>query len=131
MKTIKVDDENIIAFLEAGNWIFLVLLVVLGWVLRSGRFAIGVLAGGLLTIINFYWLKGIIKRALLVHVESADRFTKVRYILRLAIIGIITWYLIVVFKIDLIGFLVGLSVIVINIFFLTIYRMTCKGGWPQ
>ena len=126
MRTVRMDDEKIITFLEVGSWILLFLMTIAGCLLVSGRFALGVLAGGLLAIINFYWLRGILRRALLLPMENAGRFTKVRYILRLAIMAIIVWFLIVRMKIDLIGLLAGLSVLVLNIFAMTIYRMLAK-----
>jgi len=46
----------------------------------------------------------------------------------LAIIALVIWTMIVRVGIDLKGLFVGLSVLVINIFALTIYRLTCKGG---
>ncbi len=128
MKTVRINDENIVTVLSAGSWILLILLAAAGWLIVSGRFAAGVLAGGVLAIANFYWLGSILKRALGQAAENAERFARVRYVLRLAIIGTIVWILIVHFKLDLLGLILGLSVLVINIFALTIFRLTCKGG---
>jgi hypothetical protein len=128
MRTVKINDENIITVLNAGSWILLALLAIVGWLLFSRHFAAGVVAGGVLAIANFYWLHSIMKRTLLLPKGTAQRFAMTRYMLRLVLIGVAVWVMIVRFNIDLIGLLVGLSVLVINIFALTIYRLISKGG---
>jgi len=128
MRTVRINDENILTVLNAGCWILLALLAVAGWLLFSRHFAAGVIAGGVLAIANFNWLHSIIKRALLLSANRSGSFARIRYVLRLAIVAIIIWIMIIRFGIDLIGLLVGLSVLVINIFALTIYRLISKGG---
>ena len=128
MRTVRINDENIVTVLYAGSWILLALMVGIGMLLFSRKFALGVLTGGVLAIVNFYWLHSIIKRALLLPAEKVSGFARIRYVLRLTIIALIIWTMIVRVGIDLIGLLVGLSVLVINIFALTIYRVSCKGG---
>ena len=128
MSPVRINDDNIVTALNAGSWVILILMAIAGWFLISARFATGVLAGGMLAIANFYWLGSILKRALALSAGKAGKFAQARYILRLALIAVIAWLLITRMGIDLIGLLVGMSVLVINIFVLTIYRLTCKGG---
>jgi hypothetical protein len=128
MRTVKINDENIVTVLNVGSWILLALLAIAGWLLFSRHFAAGVMAGGVLAIANFYWLHSIMKRTLLLPKGKAQRFAMTRYLLRLALIGLVIWFMIDRFKIDILGLLVGLSVLVINIFALTIYRLISKGG---
>lgn len=128
MRKVRIDDENIVTVLNAGSLILLALMAVAGLLLVSRNFALGVLTGGVLAIANFNWLHSIIKRALLLSANKADSFARIRYVLRLAIVALIIGILIVRYNIDLIGLLVGLSVLVINIFALTIYRLISKGG---
>jgi hypothetical protein len=128
MRKVRINDENIVTALNAGSWILLALMAGAGLLLVSRNFALGVLAGGVLAIANFHWLHSIIKRALLLSANKADSFARIRYVLRLAIVAFIIWILILRCNIDLIGLLVGLSVLVINIFALTIYRLISKGG---
>ena len=123
-----MNDEKIVIVLHAGNWIVLVLLFVAGWLLFSLHFATGVAAGGLLAIANFFWLHGIMRRTLRLPKGRAQAYALSRYMLRLAIIGMIICFLIVRFDFNLIGLLVGLSVPVMSIFTLTIYRLISKGG---
>jgi hypothetical protein len=128
MRKVRIDDENIVTVLNAGSLILLALMAGTGLLLVSRNFALGVLTGGVLAIANFNWLHSIIKRALLLSANKADSFARIRYVLRLAIVALIIGILIVRCNIDLIGLLLGLSVLVINIFALTIYRLISKGG---
>jgi hypothetical protein len=128
MRTVKITDDNIVTVLSSGSWVLLAVMALAGWLLVSRHFAGGMLAGGVLAIVNFYWLHSILRRTLLLPKGKAQRFAMSRYLLRLVLIGLVTWLMIDRFKIDTLGLLVGLSVLVINIFALTIYRLISKGG---
>jgi hypothetical protein len=128
MPAVRITDNNIFTALTLGSWILLLLLTVGGLILGSPRFAAGILVGGLLAIANFYWLYSIMKRVVLLPAEKAGRFALIRYLLRLGIIAVIIWILIVYLGIDLIGLLVGLSVLVINVIALLFHRLTINGG---
>ena len=121
-----MNDEKIVTVLHAGNWIVLVILFVAGWLFFSFHFAASLAAGGLLAITNFFWLHGIMRRTLRLPKGRAQAYAASRYLLRLAIIGVITGFLIIHFHLNLIGLLVGLSVPVMSIFTLAIYRLISK-----
>ncbi len=123
-----MNDEKIVNVLHAGNGIVLVLLFVAGWFFFSLHFAVGLAAGGLLAIANFFWLHGIIRRTVRLPKVRAQAYAFSRYVLRLAIIGVIVWFLVIHFDLNMIGLLVGLSVPVLSIFILTIYRLISKRG---
>ncbi len=123
-----MNDEKIVNVLHAGNWIVLVLLFVAGWLIFSLHFAAGLAVGGLLAIANFFWLHGIIRRTVRLPKVKAQGYALSRYVLRLAIIGVVVWFLVTHFDLNMIGLLVGLSVPVVSIFTLTVYRMISKGG---
>lgn len=127
MKTVKITDDNIFTVLINSSWLLLALLTIGGLAFGSLRFAAGELAGGLLAIANFYWLRSILQRVFLLPAGKAGRFAQIRYVLRLALMALVIWLLIVRVGIDVIGLLVGLSVLVINIIALSIYRLTLKG----
>ncbi len=123
-----MNDEKMVNVLHASNWIVLVLLFVAGWLFFSLHFAAGLAAGGLLAIANFFWLHGIIRRTVRLPKVRAQAYAFSRYVLRLAIIGVIVWFLVIHFDLNMIGLLVGLSVPVLSIFILTIYRLISKRG---
>ncbi|RNC68127.1 MAG: ATP synthase subunit I [Desulfuromonadales bacterium] len=124
---IRIPDDRLFAAVTTSSWALLGILTVLGALLGSGRFAGGILAGGLLALGNYYWLKSVMVRALGLQPSQAGRFAQVRYLLRLAIMALALYVLIVHAKIDIIGLLVGLSVLVIVISGLSLYMLADKG----
>ena len=42
--------------IEIGNWVVLGVFSIVSFLFMSGRFTMGVLSGGLISIVNFSWL---------------------------------------------------------------------------
>ncbi len=124
----KITENNIFRILAAGNWILLVVMIAASLAFGSLRFAAGVLAGGLIAIVNCYWLYSILQRTMQLPARQAVRFAQTRYVIRLVLIAIVVSVLIIRFGIDVFGLLLGLSVLLITIFAMTIYLLTQKGG---
>ncbi|HTG82274.1 MAG TPA: ATP synthase subunit I [Geobacteraceae bacterium] len=127
MTTVKINENNIFTVLTAGSLALLVLLAVVGFLFGSVRFALSVLAGGVLAIANFYWLRSILVRAFRLTPEQAPRFALFRYVVRLAVLAAVVFVLIVTCRADVFGLLLGLSVLVLNIMALSFYMMSAKG----
>ena len=129
MTAVKINENNIFTLLIRGSCFVLVVLTIFGLILGSLKFAASILIGGLLAIANFFWLRNILQRTLLLQPQTASRFAVVRYIVRLALLGVVLFLMITYFDIDIFGLLLGLSVLVITIIALSIYYMsTLKGG---
>lgn len=99
-----------------------------GWLMVSARFAAGIAAGGCLALLNFFWLRIAMEKVLQMPAGQATRSANLRYIMRLSALGFIIWALITKANISIPGLLVGLSVLVIGIFILTLYRLLHMGG---
>jgi hypothetical protein len=127
MTTAKIAEENIFSVLTAGSVALLVGLAAAGLLLGSLRFALGVLAGGVLAIANFYWLRSILVRAFRLQPAEAPRFALFRYIVRLAVLAAVVSVLIIYCRVDIFGLLLGLSVLVITITALSFYMISAKG----
>ncbi len=127
MKTVRINENNIFTALTVGSLALLALLAGGGLVFGSARFAVSVLAGGFLAIANFLWLRSILVRAFRLEARQAPRFTMLRYIVRLSVLAALLFVLIVYFKADLFGMLLGLSVLVFNIIALSFYMISSKG----
>ena len=123
----RITENNIFAAVTRGSWILLGVLAGAGYLLHSARFATGVLTGGILVLANFYWLRSILTRALNLQPEKAPRYAHLRYLVRLIVIGIIIAVLIVRAHIDVIGLLVGLSIVVVMMTALSLYMFAAKG----
>ncbi len=103
--------------IELANWIFLAFLFIPSLIFAPLKFALGVLLGGFICILNFHWLGRSLKGAFQSMGDSGNIRTPVmaRYYIRLAVTGIILYLLITGDTVDVIGLIVGLSVVVINI----------------
>ena len=127
MTTARIREENIFTVLTAGSLILLVVLAGAGLVLASGRFAGSVLAGGVLALVNFFWLRSILTRSLNLDARTAPRFAVLRYLVRLALMAVAVYVLVVYCRADLLGLLLGLSVLVFNIIAVSIYMISTQG----
>ena len=123
-----ISDENLLAVLFRGGWILLILLVTGSLLFAAPGFTAGVLAGGLLALANFAWLKNILARSLNLEARQAARFAQLRYLLRLTLLAAAIYLLIVRVGVDVYGLLLGLSILVINIMAVAIYQVTNRSG---
>ncbi len=123
-----IRDENLLAVLFRGGWILLILLVTGSLLFAAPGFAAGVLAGGLLALANFAWLRNILARSLNLEARQAARFAQLRYLLRLTLLAVAIYLLIAKVGVDVYGLLLGLSILVINIMAVAIYQVTNRSG---
>jgi len=127
MTTGRIDENNIFSVLAAGSLALLVLVALAGLIFGTPRFAGSVLAGGVLALANFFWLRSILSRSLRLEAKAAPRFAVLRYLVRLSLLAVAVYMLVVYFRVDVFGLLTGLSVLVLNIIALSIYMITVKG----
>lgn len=127
MTTVKINEDNIVTVLVVGSLALLALLAAAGVLLGSLRFGLSVIAGGLLALANFYWLKTVLVRSLRLQADTAPRFALIRYIVRLTALAGAVYLLLVFCRADVFGLLLGLSVLVLNIIALSFYMISTKG----
>ena len=112
--------------LEITNWILLAVLVAGSLFLRSPRFSLGILLGGLISIVNFHWLYRNLLSVFTKHLNRARAALMLRYYLRLVITAIALYWIISRNLVDVIGLVIGLSVVVLNIVFTTLLVLSRK-----
>ena len=127
MTVVTIKEPDHCTIVATGSWCLLAALTAGGACLGSLRFAGGVLAGGLIAIGNYYWLMSIMHRVLYRQPESPERFAILRYLLRLTVIGVLIYLLIVKLGVDILGLLLGLSILVMTITALALYTLNTKG----
>jgi len=125
---IRINEDNIFPRLVAGSLLTSVVLGAASALLLSPRFGVSVLAGGILATANFVWLRRGLEAVLVLNPRVASRFATLRFLLRLAVMAAVLYFLIVVLAADIFGLVLGLSILVINIIILSIYLSTRKGG---
>lgn len=101
--------------IEIGNWVVLGIFSIVSFLFMSGMFAMGVLLGGLISIVNFRWLSRDLGIVFLKHADKAKPFIIAKYYIRIIVMGIVLFFVITRMQVDVLGLLLGLSVVVINI----------------
>lgn len=114
--------EQLPAQLTRRNWIILALLLLASLPFGNLALSMGILTGGLIAIGGFIWMQRSLGR-LLTQATSGTRFSYLfGYFIRLAVLAVILAILIAIIKIHIIGLVIGLSVVIINLFWMTALR---------
>ncbi len=126
LKVNRTEKDPLQKRLEITNWILLAVLVAGSLFLRSTRFSLGILLGGLISIVNFHWLYRNLLSVFQKHLNRARAALMLRYYLRLAITAIALYWIISRNLVDVIGLVIGLSVVVLNIVLTTLLVLSRK-----
>ena len=108
--------------LKIANWLVLGGLVVAGFIWRGREFALGILVGGLVAVINFHLLhqalKGMLEQAAGSPEEArgqAKAFFAARQLLRFFALLFVIYLLVGQGWVNVIGLVVGLSTVVVTL----------------
>lgn len=119
--------------LEITNWIILIVVLIISLSLGSTHFSIGILCGGLISVINFHWLYRNLLSAFAAHADRPGKTLLIRYYFRLALTAFVLYWVISGRLVDVIGLLIGLSVVFMSIILTTVWALSKKklhGGGP-
>jgi len=114
--------EQLPAQMARRNWVILALLLITSLPFSDSALSIGVLIGGLVAIGGFLWLRRSLARLLEEPTGGAKFRYQLGYIFRLAALAIIIVVLVGIVKVHTVGLVIGLSVVIINLFWITIQR---------
>lgn len=112
--------------LEISNWIILAILFILSFIFAPTKFYLGVLLGGFISILNFYGMELGLRNLFKNPAGNVQRPTMIKYYIRLALTAVVLFFLISADTVNIIGLILGLSVVVINIIFTTITALAKK-----
>jgi hypothetical protein len=114
------------------SWIVLAVLTVLGWLGISQEFALGILVGGVLAVLNFHVMAYILGSTLNRHWSSQEEwqavgrqavpFMALKYVLRFTVLAAIIFFLVTTGRVNIFGLLVGLSTVVLTLIVLGILQ---------
>lgn len=121
-------NHKIVRFLTVGSWILLAVLVMVTALTISPWFSLSIAVGGIIAIINFYWLRRQLLLIFDMSPQAATAASQIRVFIRLGVWGTVIFIALVFAKLHPVGLLIGLSVLVINIFALTGILLFRKGG---
>jgi len=114
--------EQLPAQMARRNWIILALLLIASLPFGDPAMSTGILVGGLIAIGGFLWLRRSLARLLKEPTGGARFRYQFGYIVRLAALAAIIVVLVGVVKVHTVGLVIGLSVVVINLFWITVQR---------
>jgi len=112
--------------LEITNWIMLAALGGASFLLTSTRFSLGILCGGLISVVNFHWLYRNLQNVFTKHPDRAKKAILIRYFIRLAVTALVLLWVISGHLVDIIGLVIGLSVGPLNIILTTLLVVSKK-----
>jgi len=123
-----INEDNLFSVIIKGSLGLLTVLTFAGCLLFTLKTGMGILAGGIIAIVNFLWMRNILQRILGLLPAKPLLYAQSRFVVRIGITGVCLYLLIVSGWVSLAGLLVGLSVIVANIIALSIYGAVRAGG---
>ena len=123
-----IEKDLIQKNIEIANWIFLALFFIPSLIFAPFKFALGVLLGGFISIINFHWLVRSLQSAFQNLGDEGNIKTPImmKYAIRLVATGIVLFLLISGGVVNVVGLVIGLSVVVINIIITSIISIFSK-----
>ncbi|KAA0891604.1 ATP synthase subunit I [Oryzomonas rubra] len=126
--TTAINEDNLFAVIIKGSLALLAVLSIGGFALFSAKAGMGILAGGIIAICNFAWLRNVLQRILGLMPVKPNLYAQIRFVGRMAVTGLVLYVIITSGWFSLAGLLVGLSVIVANIIALSLYSALRTGG---
>lgn len=123
-----IHEDNLFSVIIKGSLVLLGILTAVGSAFFSSKTGLGILAGGLIAIINFFWLRNVLQRILGLLPTRPFMYAQIRFIARISITGFVLYLIITSGWFSLAGILVGLSIIVVNIIALSLYSALRAGG---
>ena len=112
-------EKRLLRFITWTNWILFTVVTISGFVVAPGRFAWGILAGGLIVTINFQLMYRSLRRTLTPPHTADTRNVLGKYYLRFLATAVIIFVLIADDMVNPLGLIIGLSVVVTSIFIAT------------
>ena len=123
-----IHEDNLFNVIIKGSLVLLGILTVAGLAFFSTKTGLGILTGGIISIINFFWLRNVLQRILGLLPARPFMYAQIRFIARISITGFVLYLIITSGWFSLAGILVGLSIIVVNIIALSLYSALRAGG---
>lgn len=114
----KVKTTGTISFperIESHGWLLLLVMIAASLPFRSYRLTLGIAIGGLISVLNFRMLNGNLANFLVGDLNRLKAAIVRRHYIRMAATAVLLFLIISNNIVDVIGLLIGLSLIVIDI----------------
>ncbi len=112
--------------LEIANWVVLAVFVLAGALIFSLKFTLGVLLGGLISIVNYHWLCRDVKKVFAHLTDRAKSRIMFKYYIRFGITAVALYFIVSSGIVDVVGLLIGLSTVIVNIVITAVMALSKK-----
>lgn len=119
----RIEKDPLQKRLEITNWILLALLIAGSLLFFSPRFSLGIILGGLISVVNFHWLYHNLMSVFEGEISRLRSAVMRRYFIRLAVTAVLLFGIIAGDIADVIGLVIGLSVVVLTIVLTTVLTL--------
>lgn len=114
--------------IEIANWIILGMFLIMSLFFMPLRFSLGILLGGFISIVNFHWLERDLRSVFQRLSEGSKSSVFLKYFIRFAVTATVLYFIISADIVDVIGLLVGLSLVMFNIVFTVVMAYSKKNS---
>ncbi len=115
-----LNTDQLLGTMARRNWIILAILIAASLPWRSVEISAGVASGGMVAILGFGWLYGSLLRLINNPEQRTAKRFKISYFIRLGSLAAILFLLIAKAKVNPVALSIGLSVVVVNLFWSTL-----------
>jgi hypothetical protein len=112
--------------IEIFNWITLLIVFIPSLLFSPIKFSLGVLLGGFISILNFYWMARGLQVLFKNPAGNGKGPVMVKYYIRLVLTAVVLYFLIANQTVNVIGLVIGLSIVVINILVILMITLAKK-----
>ena len=116
-------QQRILTFVKRANWVIFAVASFSGLLFAPLAFALGILFGGLIVIVNFHLLARTLKKALAPPHLASPNVVLTKYYLRFIASGFLIFVLIAGRVVHPVGLILGLSVVVASIMLATLCEL--------
>ena len=112
--------------LEIANWVVLAVFVLAGALIFSLKFTLGVLLGGLISIVNYHWLCRDVKKVFAHLTDRAKSRIMFKYYIRFGVTAVALYFIVSSGTVEVVGLLIGLSTVIVNIVITAVMALSKK-----
>ena len=116
-------DDQLLKEIGRLNWFVLILMVLASLFWQSTAVTFGVVAGGLVVILNFGWMGHSLLKVISSPQAYSPRGFKRNYFFRLLVVGGAIYLLLIRGEVHPLALVVGLSVVVVSLLLTTLKRL--------
>ena len=124
----NIEKDPLQKKIETANWIILGMFLIISLFFMPVRFSLGILLGGVISIVNFHWLERDLRSVFQRLSEGSKSSVFLKYFIRFAVTATVLYFIISADIVDIIGLLVGLSLVMFNIVLTVVMAYTKKNS---